>query len=65
MRELNDLNDWEKRMANLHEEDIFVAVVAEHIVVDLCNDSISVLPAINTTHVETLSLRTRNKRTDL
>ena len=34
---------------NLHEEDVFVAVVAQHIVVDLCNDSISVLPAINTT----------------
>jgi len=29
---------------NLHEEDVFVAVVAKHIVVDLCNDSISVLP---------------------
>ena len=36
-------------MANLHEEDVLVAVVAEHIVVDLCNDPISVLPAINTT----------------
>ena len=36
-------------MVNLHEEDIFVAVVAEHIVVDLCNDSISVLSATNAT----------------
>ena len=58
---MNDLSDWERRMANLHEEDIFVAVVAEHIVVDLCNDSISVLPAINTTHVETLSLGIREQ----
>ena len=32
---------------HLHEEDVLVAVVAKHIVVDLCNDSISVLPAIN------------------
>ena len=48
-------------MVNLHEEDIFIAVVAEHIVVDLCNDSISVLPAINTTHVETLSLGIREQ----
>ena len=36
-------------MANLHEEDVLVAIVAEHIVVDLCNDSISVLPATNAT----------------
>ena len=45
---------------NLHEEDIFVAVVAQHIVVDLCNDSISVLPAINTTHEQTLPLWEKN-----
>ena len=44
-------------MANLHEEDVLVAVVAEHIVVDLCNDSISVLPATNATFREVQGMK--------